>query len=150
MGFGTREGAAATVRVTGTVSAPPVLLQAVVGTQVSTTLPLYEPAPRVLATLVTIETVSVPGVVPLPGETDSQLPPLLVVAAALYEMAEPEELTNKDVLGDEPCVYVRDIEVGLADKTGAAATVRVTGTLSVPPVLLQAVVGTQVSTTWPL
>jgi hypothetical protein len=45
---------------------------------------------------------------------------------------------------------VRDIDVGLAIIEGGTTTVRVTGTLSVPPVLLQAVVGTQVSTTSPL
>jgi hypothetical protein len=58
----------------------------------------------VLATLVTMDTVSLPGVVLLTGETASQLPPLVVVAAAVYEIAEPEELTNSDVLGDEPWV----------------------------------------------
>jgi hypothetical protein len=53
---------------------------------------------------VTIETVSLPGVVLLPGETASQFPPLTVVAAAVYEIAEPEEFTSNDEPGDEPCV----------------------------------------------
>jgi hypothetical protein len=42
------------------------------------------------------------------------------------------------------------MEVGFVDNAGDTATVRVTGTLKVPPVLLQAVDGTQVSTTLPL
>lgn len=105
VGFAIIEGGTTTVRVTGTLSVPPVLLQAVVGTQVSTTSPLYEPAARVLATLVTIETDSLPGVAPLAGDTCSQLPPLLVVTDALYEIAVPLELVSpNDVLGVEPGV----------------------------------------------
>jgi hypothetical protein len=83
VGLATREGCATTVKLTGTVSLPPVLLQEVEGVQETVTVPLYDPAPRVLATLVTTETVSVPGVVLVDGETASQLPPLLVVAAAV-------------------------------------------------------------------
>lgn len=77
------EGCATTVKLTGTVSLPLVLLQEVEGVQERVTVPLYDPAARVVATLVTTETVSVPGVVLLLGETASQLPPLLVVAAAV-------------------------------------------------------------------
>ena len=53
----------------------------------------------------TIETFSLPGVAPLDGDTCSQLPPLLVVTDALYEIAVPFELVSpNDVLGVEPGV----------------------------------------------
>ena len=50
------------------------------------------------------ETESVPGVEPEVGETESQLPPVWVVAAALNEMAELDELVTLTVwaAGVEP------------------------------------------------
>jgi hypothetical protein len=75
--------AAVTVKVTGTVSVPLELPHELVGLQVTTTDPLYVPVGRPLKTPATIETVSLPGVEPLLGETASQLPPLVVEAVTL-------------------------------------------------------------------
>ena len=70
---------AVTVSVTGTVT---VVGDALV-VAVKTTLPLYTPVASPDKTLLLMETVSVPGVVPLPGEMVSQLPPLVVEAATV-------------------------------------------------------------------
>ena len=66
---------AVTVKVTGTLSCPLALPQEVVGEQVKTTLPLYDPLAKVLATLVTTDTVSVAPVELGVGNACSQLPP---------------------------------------------------------------------------
>ena len=76
---GFAESAAVTVRVTGTLSG---LLDALL-VAVKTTLPVYTPVASPANTVLLMETVSEPGVVPLPGVTVSQLPPLLVVAATV-------------------------------------------------------------------
>jgi hypothetical protein len=94
-----------TVKVTGTLSWPLVLPQEVVGEQVKTTAPWYVPVAKVLATPVTIDTVSLPGVAPPEGNACSQLPPEVVETATLYEMAVlPELVIPSVVLGDEPGV----------------------------------------------
>jgi hypothetical protein len=96
---------AITVKVTGTLSWPLVLPQEVVGEQVKTTAPWYVPVAKVLATPVTIDTVSLPGVAPPEGNACSQLPPEVVETATLYEMAVlPELVIPSVVLGDEPGV----------------------------------------------
>lgn len=81
-----------------------MLPQELVGEQVKTTAPLYVPVAKVLATLVTIDTVSLPGVAPLAGNTCSQLPPVVVEAATLYVMAPPELVIPSAWLGAEPGV----------------------------------------------
>ena len=95
---------AVTVSVTGTLSWPLALPQEVVGVHVKSSDPLYVPVANVLATPVTIETVTLPGVVPDVGDTESQLPPV-EEALTLYEMAVLLELlTVSAVLGVEPGV----------------------------------------------
>jgi hypothetical protein len=70
---GTGESAAVTVKVAATLYVPPLLPQ-VPDEQVKTTLPVYVPVARPLATLVLTDIVSlVPGAVPLEGETVSQV-----------------------------------------------------------------------------
>jgi hypothetical protein len=94
---------AVTVKVTGTLSCP-LALPHVPVVQVKTTLPWYTPVARPLATPVLIDTVSLPGVAPLPEDICSQLPPLTSEAVAVYEMAAPELLIPSEVLGVEPGV----------------------------------------------
>jgi hypothetical protein len=84
-----------TFKVTGTLSLPPALAQVPV-VQVKTTVPLYDPGARVLATPVIIDTVSVAPVEALVGATCSQLPPEEVVLA-VYEMAVLVELPTTTV-----------------------------------------------------
>jgi hypothetical protein len=77
--LGDGDRAAVTVNVTGTLTCPLEFPQVPVE-HVKTTDPLYVP---VASPLTFIETVSVPGVVPVPGETCSQLPPDVVLAATV-------------------------------------------------------------------
>lgn len=78
---GGAESVAVTVRVTGTVSVPPLLLPQVPVVHVKVTLPLYVPVAKPAAET---DTVSVPCVVPLPGVAVSQLAAGLVVT--VYEI----------------------------------------------------------------
>ena len=77
-----------------------------------------------------IETCTLPGVVPLPGETVSQLPPLMVFVATVYEIAAPE-LVRFSVCapGTAPALEENVSEDGLGTMEGAEDTVTVTGTL---------------------
>lgn len=78
-GEGEADKAAVTVRVTGTLSG---LFNALL-VAVKTTFPVYTPVGSPANTLLLIVAVSDPGVVPLPGETVSQLPPLVGVNATV-------------------------------------------------------------------
>ena len=74
------------------------------------------------------DTVKLCGVVPLPGVTDSQLPP---EADALMLRAEPLLVTliACDAGADPPIWNAKLSELGVADSPGAALTVSVTWTV---------------------
>ena len=97
--------------------------------------PLYVPAPRVPGVAVTvIAAVPVAGVVPLVGDTVSQLLPL-VTAAEKPRICPPPEIVIVTGVGlVPPAWYENDSVVGDVTVTvGAAATVRVTVTYTGNP-----------------
>lgn len=97
--------AAVTFKVTGTLSCPLALPQEAVGVQVKSTAPVYVPVAKPARL---IDTVSLPGVEPLGGETSSQ-PAGVLEATALYEMAVPLELViaNGWLAGTAPALEVK-------------------------------------------
>jgi hypothetical protein len=79
---------AVTIKVTGTLSWPPVLPQEAAGEQAKSTVPLYVPVAKPATTPELIETVSLLPVLPLGDDICSQLP--LGLGVAVYERALPE------------------------------------------------------------
>lgn len=78
------------------------------------------------------EALSDAGVAPLDGETDSQLPPLVVAAAAVNEMGALLLVTEMfwGAGGLFPVWAEKASDAGEAESTGAELTVSVTGTVS--------------------
>jgi hypothetical protein len=99
-------------------------------------LPLYVFAPRVPGVAVTVSAVvPVVGVVPLGGETESQLLPDVTVAVKAKACPPPETLIVCVAGLVPPTWYVNVSGVDVAVTVGAACTVTVTGTVTaVPPV----------------
>jgi hypothetical protein len=114
-------GAAATVRVTLTVIGP--LLAPV---ELICTVPLYVPAAREFAR---IETLTVPGVVPL-GVAASQLPPVVVLTDVVNGIAAPPEAVTDRFCapGSEPrFAMLKDSGPPVTDNVGLLVTTKLTG-----------------------
>jgi hypothetical protein len=116
-------GGAVTVSVTLTLVdpvAPPAAL--------TRTVPLYEPAPRLPGATVTVSAATpVVGVVPLVGDTDSQLPPLVTCAEKPKLDPPPDTFT---IPGDgfmPPTWYEKLNWEGVTVIVDAACTVNVIG-----------------------
>jgi hypothetical protein len=99
-------------------------------------VPVYEPAPIVPGVTVTVSAaVPVVSVVPLAGETESQLLPLVTCAEKPKADPPPDTFTVPGVGFVPPAWYENDSVVGVALTAGAGVTVRLTGAVTtVPPV----------------
>jgi hypothetical protein len=97
-------------------------------------VPVKEPTPKFASRGVAVTVnVAVPvvGVVPLAGETESQLPPVLVAVAVKPRLCPPPETLT--VCGDgsvPPAWNVNDSGVAVAVTVAAACTVRYTVTIT--------------------